>query len=72
MEVREKRVRNITMSFKIFTLIISVFRSKSAKLHLHSLHHSEEINNNVLKLWLQLDLQAVHCRSAAMLETVTK
>jgi hypothetical protein len=35
------------------------------------LHRSGEINNNVLKPWL-LDLQAVHYRSAATLETVTK
>jgi hypothetical protein len=29
-------------------------------------------NNNVLKLLLLPDLQAIHCRSAATLETVTK
>lgn len=43
-----------------------------AKLHLHWLHCSGEINNNVLKLGLLLDMQVIHCRNATMLETVTK
>jgi hypothetical protein len=55
------------MGFKIFTLIISAFRNNVATLHLHLLHCSGEINNNVLKLLLYL--QAVRCRSAATLET---
>jgi hypothetical protein len=55
------------MSYKNLTLIISDFRNKVAKLHLHSLHRSEEINNNVLKRLLLL-----HCRSAATVETVPK
>jgi hypothetical protein len=44
-----KRVKNETMSFKIFKLIISAFRNNVAKLHLHLLHRSGEINN-VFKL----------------------
>jgi hypothetical protein len=43
-----------------------------AKLHLHSLRGSGKINNNALKLWLLLGLQAIHCRNEATLETVTK
>jgi hypothetical protein len=54
MEVRhlidKERVKYGAMSFKIFTFIISAFRNNVAKLHLHSLHGSGEINNNVLKL----------------------
>jgi hypothetical protein len=46
-----KNVKNGTMSFKIFTLVISAFGSNGAKLHLHSLHRSGEINKNVLKLF---------------------
>jgi hypothetical protein len=38
------------MNFKMFTFIISAFRNNVAKLHLHSLHLSGEINSNVLKL----------------------
>jgi hypothetical protein len=61
------------MSLKIFTLIISAGKNSAAKLHSHSLHRSGEINNNnVLKFWLLLDLQAIHCRIAATSETVTK
>jgi hypothetical protein len=60
-----KYVKNGIIWFKMFTLIISAFRNNVAKLHLHSLHHSVETNNNVLKLRLLLDLQAIHCRSAA-------
>jgi hypothetical protein len=48
--VDEKHVKNGTMSLKYFTLTISAFRNNVAKLHLHSLHCSGEINNNVLKL----------------------
>jgi hypothetical protein len=43
-------VKNGTMSFKTFTLTISVFRNNTAKLNIHSLHRSDETNNNVLKL----------------------
>jgi hypothetical protein len=60
------------MGLKIFTPIIEAFMKYVAKLHLHSLHYSGEINNNVLKFWLLLDLQAIQCRSAATLETATK
>jgi hypothetical protein len=49
------------MSFKIFALIISAFRNNVAELHLHSLHRSGEINNNILKLWLLFDLEAIEC-----------
>jgi hypothetical protein len=59
------------MSFKICTLTISVFSNNAAKLRFHSLHRSGEINN-VLKLSLLLDLQCIHCRIAATLETVTE
>jgi hypothetical protein len=45
------------MNFKIFTLLVSAFRNNVAKLHLNSFHRSRQINNNVLKLWLLLDLQ---------------
>jgi hypothetical protein len=48
--VDEKHVKNDTMSFKIFVLMIPGFRNKVAKLHLHSLNRSGEINNTVLKL----------------------
>jgi hypothetical protein len=44
-----KHVKNRTISLKFCTLIISAFRNNVAKLHLHSLHRSGEINNNVLK-----------------------
>jgi hypothetical protein len=60
----------------MYTLIILALTNTVAELHLHSLHRSREINNNnnnnnnVFKLLL--DLQAVHCRSAAALETVKK
>jgi ABC-type methionine transport system ATPase subunit len=64
--------KNDNMIFKMFALIISVFRNNVAKLHLFSLHRSGEINNNVLKLLLLLDLQDIRCRSAATLETVTE
>jgi hypothetical protein len=47
----EKHAKNGTMSLKFFTLIISAYKNNVAKLHLHSLHHSGEINNNVLKLF---------------------
>jgi hypothetical protein len=60
------------MSFKIFILIISAFRNNVAELHLYSLHRSDEINNNVSKFLLLLDLQAIQFRSAATLKTVTK
>jgi hypothetical protein len=65
-------VTNDAMTFKIFTLITSGLGSNVAKLHLRSLHRSGEINNNVLDRRLLLNLQALHCRNAAKLETVTK
>jgi hypothetical protein len=46
----EKHVKNGTMSFKIFALIISAYRNNIVKLHLHSLDRSGEINHNVLTL----------------------
>jgi hypothetical protein len=49
--VDEKHVNNDTVNFKIFILIISAFSNNVTKLHLHSLHCSGEINNNVLKLY---------------------
>lgn len=55
------------MTFKMFTFIISAFRNRVAKYHLHSLHRSREINNNVLKIDL-LDLQTVHCLNSTKLE----
>jgi hypothetical protein len=58
------------MSLKNFTHIISAFRNNVAKLHLHSLNRSEEINNNVLKLLTFTRFAS--CRSAATLETATK
>jgi hypothetical protein len=70
--VDERHVKNGTMYLEIFTLISSAFRNIVAKLHLHWLYCSGGINDDVLKLWLLRDLQAVHYRSAAMLETVTK
>jgi hypothetical protein len=45
--VDEKQVQNDTMSLQNFTLIISEFGNNVAKLHLHSLHLSGEINNNI-------------------------
>jgi hypothetical protein len=54
----------------MFTLVISAFRNNVAKLHLHLLHPSGEINNNVLKLLLSWP--AVHRRSAKMLKMVSK
>jgi hypothetical protein len=42
------------------------------KLHLHSLRRSGEINDKVLKLLFLFELQAIQCRSAAKLGTVTK
>lgn len=48
------------MGLKIFTLIISACMNNIAKLHLHWLHCSGEINNNVLKLGLLLDMQVIH------------
>jgi hypothetical protein len=48
--VDKKHVNNFTMYFNILTLIISAFRNNVTKLHLHSLHRSGKINNNVLKL----------------------
>jgi hypothetical protein len=48
--VDEKHEKNGTMSLKMFTLAVSNFRNNVAKLRLHSLHHSGEINNNMLKL----------------------
>jgi hypothetical protein len=55
----------------MFTLIISAFRNNVKKTHLHSLHRSEEIKDNVLKFYFLLHLQAIHCRIEATLETVT-
>jgi hypothetical protein len=66
--IDENHVKNGTTGFKIFT----AFRNDAANLPLHSLHRSGEINNNLLKLLLSLYLQAIRCRSAATLETVTK
>jgi hypothetical protein len=60
--------KNDAVSFDIFILIISDFTNKVAELHLHS----GEINNNALKLCFLLDFQAIHCRSAATLETLMK
>jgi hypothetical protein len=57
------------MSIKIFTLIISAFKNNVAKLRLYLLRPSGEINNNVLKYLLLLDLQPIHCRSTVTLET---
>jgi hypothetical protein len=65
-------VKSGTMSLNNFTLIILTFKNNVAKLYLHSLHCSGEINNNVLKYRLLLDWQAVHSRRAATLEIVTE
>jgi hypothetical protein len=70
--IDEKHVKIVPWVSKLFILILSAFRNNVAKLHLHSVHHSGDFNNNVFKLWVLLNLQAVHCRSAATLETVTK
>jgi hypothetical protein len=56
----------------MFALVISAVRNNVAELHLHSLHRSGEINDNVLKHSLLFELQAIHSRSVATLETVTK
>jgi hypothetical protein len=69
---RWKTCKNGNMNLKNVPLIISAFRNNIAKLNLHSLHHSGKINNNVLKLWLLFDLQVIHCRSVATLETNTR
>jgi hypothetical protein len=52
--VDEKHVKNDAMDFNLFTVVISVFRKNVAKLHLHSLYPSGEINNNVLKLFYSI------------------
>jgi hypothetical protein len=70
--VDKKTCKNCTLSFRMFALIISAFRNNVGKLHLHLLHRSGEINNNALKLRLLVYLQAIHCRRAATLGTVTK
>jgi hypothetical protein len=54
------------------TCTFSLFRNNVAKLDLNPLRRSGKINNNVLRLGLLLDLQSIHCRSAATLETVTE
>jgi hypothetical protein len=63
-------VQPVASRYTDYAIPAPTFRNNAAKLHLHPLRHSGEINNNVLKLWLLLDLQAIHCKSAATLETV--
>jgi hypothetical protein len=67
-----KHVTNGKLGLKMFTLIVSAITNNFAILYLHSLQRSGKINNNVSKFRLLLDLQAIYCRSAATLETVTK